>query len=98
MPKATFIKQDAKIQIQVSTAFIQKIQKLLTGLISEVSDEEYEAYKKAIQDVTLTELPETWMDNIAILASLVAVIEQAASEQGFTYEQDVDEALKQVEN
>jgi archaellum biogenesis ATPase FlaH len=98
MSKATFIKQDAKIQIQVSTAFIQKVQKLLTTLISEVSDEQYEAYKKAIQDVTLTELPESWMDNIAILASLVALIEQEAEKQGFTYEQDIDEATKQVGN
>lgn len=94
MSKATFIKQDAKIQIQVSTAFIQKVQKLLTTLISEISDEQYEAYKKAIQDVNLTELPESWMDNIAILASLVALIEQEAQNQGFTYEQDIDEALK----
>ena len=94
MAKATFIKQDAKIQIQVSTAFIQKVQKVLTTLISEVSDEEYEAYKRAIQDVNLTELPENWMDNIAILASLVALIEQEAEKQGFTYEQDIDEATK----
>lgn len=91
MTKVKFIKKDAQINIKCGAGFVEKLHKLLAGLISDKTDEELDAYKKAINDTTLTELPEMWMDNVSIISSLIGLLESEAEAQGQVFEEDIDE-------
>jgi hypothetical protein len=91
MPKVTMIKNDAVITISIGSAFLQKVQKVLVQLISDKSEEEIEDYKKAIQDVTLEELPEPWMENLLVINTLLRTIETEAVNSGHTYEKNEDD-------
>ena len=91
MSKVTMIKNDAVITISVGSAFLQKVQKVLVQLISDKSEEEIEDYKKAIQDTTLDELPEPWMENLLVIITLLRTIETEAVSSGHTYQKDVDD-------
>jgi hypothetical protein len=91
MSKVTMIKNDAVITISIGSAFLQKLQKVLVQLISDKSEEEIEDYKKAIQDATLEELPEPWMENLLVINTLLRTIETEAVNSGHTYEKDVED-------
>lgn len=96
MTKVKFIKKDAQITIKCGAGFVEKLHKLLAGLISDKTDEEFEAYKKAIDDTTLTELPELWMENVAIITSLITLLEKEAEAQGQIFEEEVDDTPAQT--
>lgn len=85
------IKNDAVVTISIGSAFLKRIQKVMVQLISDRTDEEIEEFKKLIQDVTLEELPEPWMENLLIVNTLLRSIEQQAIESGQTYEKDIDD-------
>lgn len=91
MSKVTMIKNDAVVTISIGSAFLKRIQKVMVQLISDRTDEEIEEFKKLIQDVTLEELPEPWMENLLIVNTLLRSIEQQAIESGQTYEKDIDD-------
>jgi len=91
MSKVTMIKNDAVITISIGSAFLQKVQKVLVQLISDKSEEEIEDYKKAIQDATLEELPEPWMENLLVINTLLRTIETEAVSSGQTYQKEVDD-------
>jgi len=91
MSKVTMIKNDAVITISIGSAFLQKVQKVLVQLISDKSEEEIEDYKKAIQDATLEELPEPWMENLLVINTLLRTIETEAVNSGHTYEKNEDD-------
>jgi len=92
MSKVTMIKNDAVITISIGSAFLQKLQKVLVQLISDKSEEEIEDYKKAIQDATLEELPEPWMENLLVINTLLRSIEHEAIKSGQTYEENIDDS------
>ncbi len=85
------IKNDAVVTISIGSAFLKRVQKVMVQLISDRTDEEIEEFKKLIQDVTLEELPEPWMENLLIVNTLLRSIEQQAIASGQTYEKDVDD-------
>lgn len=86
----TMIKKDAVINIQVSTAFLQRAHEMLASLTAEKTDEEIESFKKLLE-TNPQELPEEWMEHLLLLSRLIQVIESEAVKQGFTYEQTIDD-------
>ena len=91
MTKVKFIKKDAQITIKCGAGFVEKLHKLLAGLITDKTNEELDAFKKAVNDNTLTEFPELWMENVSIISSLISLLESEAEAQGQVFEEDIDE-------
>jgi hypothetical protein len=91
MSKVTMIKSDAVVNVAIGSAFLKKIQKLTVQIVSEKSEEEINKFKELIQDTSLEELPEQWMETLLIVNTLVRAIETEAINSGQTYEQDVNE-------
>lgn len=85
------IKNDAVVNVAIGSAFLKKIQKLTVQLVADRTDEELEEFKKLIQDETLEELPEQWMDTLLIVNTLLRAIETEAIKSGQTYEKDIDD-------
>jgi hypothetical protein len=92
MSKVTMIKSDAVISINIGSAYLKRVQKVLVQLISDKSEEELEEFKKAIQDETLEELPEPWMENLLVINTLLRSIEHEAIKSGQTYEENIDDS------
>lgn len=86
------IKSDAVISINIGSAYLKRVQKVLVQLISDKSEEELEEFKKAIQDETLEELPEPWMENLLVINTLLRSIEHEAIKSGQTYEENIDDS------
>jgi hypothetical protein len=91
MSKVTMIKNDAVITISIGAAFLQKVQKVLVQLLSDRSEEDIEEYKKMVQDTTLEELPEAWMENLLVINTLLRTIETEAVSSGQTYQKEIDD-------
>jgi hypothetical protein len=89
MTTIQMLKKDAQINITVSTGYLQKIQQMLIFLVGQRTEQEMETLKDLITS-NATELPEEWMEHIALLSSLITTIEQQAISQGATYEVPVD--------
>jgi len=85
------IKNDAVITISIGAAFLQKVQKVLVQLLSDRSEEDIEEYKKMVQDTTLEELPEAWMENLLVINTLLRTIETEAVSSGQTYQKEIDD-------
>lgn len=92
MSKVTMIKSDAVVNVSIGSAFLKRIQRLTIQIVSERSEEEIEEFKKLIQDQTLEELPEQWMETLLVANTLVRAIETEAINSGQTYEKDVEDA------
>jgi hypothetical protein len=88
MSTITMIKKDALINISIGAGLVSKIQKVISSIVSEQTDEELENFKKMISENS-TEYPEDWMDNVLSLTYLLQTIESEAVKQGFTYEKDI---------
>lgn len=85
------IKNDAILTITIGAAFLQKVQKVLVQILSDRSEEDIEQYKKMVQDTTLEELPEHWMENLLVINTLLRTIETEAVSSGQTYQKEVDD-------
>lgn len=92
MSKVTMIKSDAVVNVSIGSAFLKKVQKLTIQIVSDRSEEEIEKFKELIQDETLEELPEQWMETLLVVNTLLRAIETEAVKSGQTYEKDVDDS------
>lgn len=85
----TMIKKDAVVNLQIGTGFLQKIQQVLAGIVSEHTEEELQEFQ-ALVEKNETDFPEDWMDHIYTLSLFIRTVEAEAVKQGATYEQDLD--------
>lgn len=86
----TMMKKDAVVNIQVGSGFLQRVQQVLTKLISEQNPEELEEFKALVAEGKY-EFPEEWMNHVFTLSSFVSYIEMEAIKQGATYEQQLED-------
>lgn len=93
----TLLKKDAIINLQVGTAFLQKLQQTLTALASDKTPEQIKAYQEILEKGE-TDFTEDWMDHIFVLSTLVRTLETEAVNQGLTYEEDIDNLIKTSES
>lgn len=89
MSNIKVIKKDAIIDIKVGTGFLQKLQKLMIHIISDVSPEQLAEYKKEAENFKQdSEFSEDWMEHLTTISVLVKEIEQQAETQGYTYDRE----------
>jgi hypothetical protein len=92
------IKSDAIIDIKIGSGFLQKIQGLFFYLISLRTQEEMEKYKQEAETSTDLNFSEPWMHHLTTLSILLKEIETKAIEQNHTYDKNMDEAVKEIED
>jgi hypothetical protein len=85
----TMMKKDAIINIQIGTGFLQKMQQVVAGLVSQHTKEEIDSFNELIKKGE-TEFSEEWMDHLFILSAFVHLVEKEAISQGATFEKQVD--------
>lgn len=100
MSKVTMIKKDAVVSIRISAAFLQRLQKLMVAIALERSPEEMQSFKEQAEKIRseqnyAPQFTEDWMDDIFTLSILINEIEGTLIKEGFTYEQDVEDATPQ---
>jgi len=81
-----FLKQDAIIEMKISTSFVSRIQQLLFYILKDISKEKLEEYKIIIEQKK--ESDDEIVEHIITLSALLKDIEDKADEQGLTYEGD----------
>lgn len=86
MEKITVINKDAQVPIVFGTEFIFRLQKLFAFLVSNISEEELEEYKK--QSKEGTPFTEDWMDHLTTVSFLLIKIEEQAKAHNMTTEED----------
>lgn len=89
------IKQDALVNVQLGTAFMQKLQGLLMYIAEDLSDEQLSEYKSLTEKGE--DYPEDWMTHLYTLSVLLKEIEDQAEKQGFVVDTDVD-TINQEDN
>lgn len=90
MDKIKMIKKDAAIQIKMGAGFLQKIQKVLFYIASDLTNEQLEKFKTEAESFKEgSEFSEPWMEHITTLSVIIKEVEKCAEEQGFTYEEDI---------
>ena len=80
------LKQDALVEIKLSSSFVSRIQQLLFYILRDVSKEQIEEYKTLIEEKKETD--DELVYHIITLSALLKDIEDKADEQGLTYEGD----------
>jgi hypothetical protein len=85
----TMMKKDAIINLQIGTGFLQRIQQVLTALVSEHTEEELDQFTALVEKGQTTDFPEQWMDHLFVLSAFVRQVESEAIKQGATYDQDM---------
>jgi hypothetical protein len=94
MDKIKMIKKDAAIQIKIGSGFLQKIQKILFFIASNLTAEDLEQFKKEAEAFKEgSEFSEDWMEHLTTLSVLLKEIETKAEEQGFTYDQSFNDII-----
>jgi hypothetical protein len=92
--KLKMIKKDASVDIKIGAGFLQKIQKIMFYIASGVTPEQVEQYKAEAEKFTEnSEFSEEWMEHLNTISILIREIEAKATEQGFTYEEDIDNIM-----
>lgn len=91
MEKVTMIKKDALINIAVGAGFLESLQTSLVYITSQQTEEELKAYEQEAQNVTAPPVfSKTWMLTLFTLSNLIYAIEQAAINQGLSYDDEQD--------
>jgi hypothetical protein len=88
MSSIKMIKQEAAIQIVISSGFLQKIQAIVVHMVNERTDEELAEFQRLA--MAKEELTLDWMEHLSTMMLLMNEIETKAEEQGFTYDADVN--------
>lgn len=91
----TMIKKDAVLEMKVGTGFFQKLQNLLFFMLSQLTPEQVDQFKK--ESSAGTELSEEWMHHVTTLSVLIQSLEQSAINSGNTYEKEFEEGIKELE-
>lgn len=85
------IKKDASVEIKIGAGFMQKIQKLLLYVASDLTAEQLDKFKLEAESFKEgSEFSEDWMEHITTISVLLKELEAAADKQGFTYEEDIN--------
>lgn len=87
METITYIKKDALIPIIIGASFISRLQQALIFITDDKTDDELEAFKKAMIDKTPLD---GWMLHCETLALLIKEIEDSAVNNGFTEDKEVE--------
>lgn len=90
------IKKEAVVKIELGTAFIEKLQNILTRTAESVTEEEIQNFKKLLSNNE--PLTEHWMNTIATVSALLKLIETKAEEQGFIEDVNLDDYLNSITN
>ncbi len=90
------IKKDAVINVKIGTGFLKKIQDILIEMTSSRTEEEMDVFKTCLENKTA--FPESWMENAYTLILLIRSIEEESISQGLTYEEDITNVIKQLDN
>jgi len=97
MDKIKMIKKDAKINIQIGSAFIEKLNFVIYNISKKLTEEDIKKYQELAASLKPNEMfQEDWMNDITTLTLLLKTIQEEAEKQGFTYEKDFDEYEKEV--
>jgi hypothetical protein len=91
MSTIKLIKKDAIIKLEIGTGFIEKLHRIITKTAESVKEEDIQKFKEHVSKNET--LPETWMETIAVISSLVKLIETKAEEQGHIEEMSLAEYL-----
>lgn len=90
------IKKEAVVKIELGTAFIEKLQNVISRTADTLTQEQIEEFKKLFSNNK--PLTEHWMHTIATLSTLLKLIETKAEEQGFIEDVNLDDYLNSVTN
>lgn len=88
MALVTLIKQDAVIDLKVGTGFLERLHKLVVMIVSEKTQSEVEIYKKLVDDGHQDNLPESWMETLYTVNSLIKALEEEAINSGQVYDKE----------
>jgi len=91
MSAVKMIKSDAIIDIKISTGFMQKLQQMLMFIIKDLTEEDLKLYKELAE--TKQAFTEDWMEPLTALSVLLKELELKAEEQGFVYENNVEDII-----
>ena len=91
MDKIKMIKKDASIEIKIGAGFMQRIQKLLFYIASDLTAEQLDKFKLEAESFKEgSEFTEDWMEHITTISVLLKELQDAAEQQGFAYEEDIN--------
>lgn len=97
MSKVKMIKKDAKINIEIGTGFLQKLQKLMMYVVADLKEEDVKRYSEESKSYdAAVGFSEEWMEHLTTISILIKEIEEKAETQGAVYEKDIDEAIQEV--
>jgi hypothetical protein len=97
MTKVKMIKKDAKINIEIGTGFLQKLQKLMMYVVADLKEEDVKRYSEESKNYDVNVgFSEDWMEHLTTISVLIKEIEEKAETQGAVYEKDIDEAINEV--
>ena len=90
MDKVTMVKTDATISLKIGTAFIQKLQNIITSTVDEKGKDNIEKFIKEMETMSKDDnFSESWMDCLNIIMTLNREIESELIRSGNTYEEDL---------
>jgi hypothetical protein len=91
--KVTMIKKDAVIDIKVGAGFMGRLQQTLSFIIKPLTKEDIEKYTEELKNITSdnAEFSEPWMTALSCVSLLLKNLEEAAKQQGHTYEKELSE-------
>jgi len=90
MAAIKMIKNDALIDIKISTGFMQKLQQLLMFVVKDLKTEDLMLYKELAE--SKQPFTEDWMEALTVISVLLKELELKAEEQGYTYDGDVPDS------
>lgn len=97
MSKVKMIKKDAKINIEIGTGFLQKLQKLMMYVVADLKEEDVKRYSEESKTYdAAVGFSEDWMEHLTTVSILIKEIEEKAEAQGAVYEKDIDEAIQEI--
>lgn len=81
-----YIPKDAQIPIQIGSAFLQRLQKLLLFILEDKTDEDLAELTKHVTNQTIPE--DSWMYHYQTLQILILTIEQTAIDKNLIVTKD----------
>lgn len=96
MAKVTMIKSDAVVNIKIGSGFLNRLQKVMFGIMMDKSPEEIEDFKKQSEDIKNQkeqnpDFTEDWMNHLFTLTVLINEVEQTIINEGMTFEKEMED-------
>lgn len=85
------IKKDATINLQIGVGFLESLHASLVYTTAQRTEDELKAYEQEAQNIAHPlNFTERWMTTLFCFSNLIFAIEQAAIDQGLTYDDQQD--------